>query len=309
MSLLNQVIKGKQRPPVLALIYGPAGVGKTTLGAGAPNPIFLGTESGTHFIDVSRFPAPKTFDDVTAAVDTLKKEKHGYETLVIDSLDWLEPLVWSKVVSDGKVKTIEDFGYGKGYVLALKVWQDFIKNLAELREEKKLNILLLAHSHVKPYNDPKTNSSYDRYIMKLHDKAGGLFKEFVDAILFNTYSVETAKDKMGKDRAYGDGNRVLYTQYRPSFDAKNRMGLPFEIKLPETINDPKEVWTAFYKYYDMAFSEDIKSVKASIAMMMEKLSDKDVFARADKAFVDAGDDAVKLSVIKNRLIALTGSGG
>lgn len=54
MSILNNIKRGKQQRPQRVIIYGPEGVGKSTLAAGLPAPLFLDTEEGTQHMNVGR---------------------------------------------------------------------------------------------------------------------------------------------------------------------------------------------------------------------------------------------------------------
>ncbi|HHK41312.1 MAG TPA: oxidoreductase, partial [Planctomycetaceae bacterium] len=90
MGLIDQIQRGKQPMPPRLVVYGTEGVGKSTFASQAPAPIFIQTEDGLAEIDCDRFPLSTTFDDVTAALSELHSEKHDYQTVVIDSLDWLE---------------------------------------------------------------------------------------------------------------------------------------------------------------------------------------------------------------------------
>jgi hypothetical protein len=294
MDLLSNVTRGKIRKAALVLIYGPDGVGKSTFGANAPSPIFLGTEDGSGNLDVARFPSPKTFNDVLASIDALAKGKHEFESLVIDSLDWLEPLVWKQVCEAAKVDQIEDLGYGKGYVNALKLWGEMIERLKELRTERKMNIILVAHSQMKPHADPLTNTTYDRYTLKLNDKAAALWREYVDFVLFTNFEVATTTDKTGKTRAYGEGTRYIYTERRPSFDAKNRMNLPFRMPLS---------WDDFKRACEVGSPEDPAKIKESIQALL-KQAPAEIVPRVQEKLIQAGDDPAKLVVIKNRLLSL-----
>jgi len=159
-------------------------------------------------------------------VRALQTEKHEFDSVVLDSLDWVEPLIWKAVCDEGKVETIEQYagGYGKGYVRALDLWRTLLKELSVLNE--KMHVLLIGHAQIKSFQDPELPTAYDRYQLKINDKAAALLREAADAVLFARFETELVKTN-GKTRAYGEGNRIMYTESRPGWDAKNRFNLPF----------------------------------------------------------------------------------
>lgn len=226
------------KPPRI-LIYGVEGIGKSSFGANAPSPVFLPTEDGLGVIDAPSFPLAQTYDDVLACLSALINEEHGYSTLVVDSLDWMEPLIWRKVAQTAGVGSIEDLGYGKGYVLALDVWRDYLNAINYLRDAKDMMVVQIAHAAIKPFNNPDTDS-YDRFEIKLHRNKQGagaspLLLEHSDCVLFANYKTSVTQEKVGfnntRTRAVGGGARMLYTQERPSYMAKNRYGLPESLPL------------------------------------------------------------------------------
>ncbi len=217
MSLLASVTKGKIVQPFLGIVYGVDGVGKSTFAAEMPSPVFMGTEQGTSNLDVHRLPQAASFDEVMKQIKALTDEPHEFKTLALDSLDWLEPLVWEHVVAkaqSSKITSIEDFGYGKGYAYAIDEWRKMIAALNGLREKRRLNIVAIAHATVKAAQDPQAMNDYNRYILKLNDKAAALWREYVDCVFFANFETLTAQDKKGKTRAIGDGARYLYTERR-----------------------------------------------------------------------------------------------
>lgn len=230
--------QSKAEPPRI-IIYGNHGLGKSTFGSMAPNAVFIQTEDGLAGIDTPRFPKANTFDDVISQLGELYTEEHEFKTVVIDSLDHLEPLVWAKVVEEnpsaGKDRVaqgIESYGYGKGYVMALDIWREYLTAVDMLRTEKGMVVIQTAHAQVKRFENPQTDP-YDRYEMKLHQRASALLQEKADIVLFTAMhtGVVKSKDKMGSERvrAIGGGDRYLYTEERPAFQAKNRFSLPAEI--------------------------------------------------------------------------------
>lgn len=228
---IASVLKGRQQSPIRVLVFGTEGVGKSSFGAGAPSPIFLGAEDGTAQLDVERFPTPHTWQDLLDGVRVLESDAHEYRTLVVDTVDWAEPLLWAHLCQrDGKAN-IEDYGYGKGYAAALDEWRVFLGALDRLRSKRGMHIILIAHSWIRPFKNPE-GEDFDRYELKLHAKAAGLLKEWADAVLFANYETLLAKDgKTKRVRGVDTGARLLFTERRAAYDAKNRYGLPPSLPL------------------------------------------------------------------------------
>lgn len=288
--MLSQVTKGKVKKPHIILLYGTDGVGKTSWAAQAPSPIFLGSEDGSNNLDVARFPAPKSWKDIEVAVGELLTAKHDYQTLVLDSADWIEPLLHQEICTRHNAKSIElaAGGYGKGYVEAVTEWQKLVKSLVRLRDEKKMNIIIIAHSEVVKFADPYTQTEYDRYQLKLYKKSSALLREFVDCVFFANFEIFAKKDGQ-KHLHFGDGARVIYTERRPGFDAKNRLGLPFQIPLS---------WDDFAN----AIAPDSPdTLLSSINGMIAEIVDPALKATVVDTVSKAGANVVQLAAIKNRL--------
>jgi hypothetical protein len=226
MSLSNIRMKTKLKPPRIVL-FGSSGVGKTSFAASMNKPIFICTEDGLGKIEVPHFPLAKSFEDVMENLQSLINNENNYKTLVIDSLDWLEPLVWDKACQDNNWKSIEQPGYGKGYVETLKYWRIYINSLNELRE-KGFTIMQIAHNQIKRFESPEIEA-FDRHELKLHRKAADLILEHSDCCFFANFKLGTVQVK-GKGGTMTtkavSGDRVIYTKETTAFLAKNRYGLP-----------------------------------------------------------------------------------
>jgi hypothetical protein len=245
-SVLASVTRGKKEKPHYVIIYGVDGVGKSTFGAAAPKSVFLGCESGTDHMDVARFPQPANLGEFYNQLKALAEEKHDFESIVIDSVDWLEPLVWQQVCKEGNCKSIEDYGggFGKGYVRAVEIWRGLMGMISKLAELH--NVILIGHSEIKAFTDPEQPAAYDRYQLKLNPKAAAVIREAVDCVLFANFETTVVKEKGDrKGRGVGDGARQMYTERRPAFDAKNRFNLPFE--LPLSFEEYDKAMKAFYQ--------------------------------------------------------------
>lgn len=237
------------RDPVIApprlVVYGPHGIGKTTFGASAPKPILLPFEDGIGKLDVPHFPLLRTWSETIEALSALYTDEHDFQTVVVDSLDWLEPYVWAETCKRHGQPNVEAFGYGKGFLFACDIWREFFDALVALREHKSMAVVLIAHSEIKAFHDP-ANEPYDRYQLKLQSRAAALVEEWSDCVFFCNFRTFVAKADAGFNkkvaRGVGTGERVLYAEERPGWRAKNRYSLPAEIVLPR---DPSLSWAAF----------------------------------------------------------------
>jgi hypothetical protein len=240
MSVLAKIHTGKRPAPPRLLLYGIEGVGKSTFAAQAPKPIFLPTEDGLGEIDCASFPLAKQLTEVEESLSALAKEPHEYQTVIIDSCDWLERLIWDDLCRISNSTSIEkvDGGYGKGYIAALGFWRHILDLLDVLHKQRNMAVILIAHAKVERFEDPES-TAYDRYAPRLHKQASALLTEWVDAVLFATrkFRTETEDAGFGRERTIAvgigkdGGERILRTVGGPACVAKNRYNLPFELPL------------------------------------------------------------------------------
>lgn len=217
--------RGKINRPQKAVIYGPEGVGKSTLASQTPDPVFLDTEGGTHHLDVVRFDSATTWEEIKAGIDQLASTQHEFRTLVIDTADWLEKRLAEHLCRKANKDSIEDFGYGKGWVLLAEEFARFLTSLDALLA-RGMHVVFLAHSTVRKFEAPDQAGSYDRFELKLSKQAAPLLKEWADVVLFANYVTRIAEKDNGKTRAVGGKERVLFASHTAAWDAKNRHGLP-----------------------------------------------------------------------------------
>lgn len=223
-------LKSIQKNTALAapriMLYGVEGIGKTTFASAAPDPIFICTEDGLGGLQVNHFPLATKASEVLDAIGTLITEDHEFKSVVLDSVDWLDNMIWADVESTHEAK---DLAYGKGAMIVADRWREVLAGLNKLRNDKGMVVILLAHCQIKRFDSPEVEP-YDRYQPKLQERSNAILREWVDAVLFANYKTIVRKDDVGfnktNNRGISTGERLLYTSEKPAYMAKNRYGLP-----------------------------------------------------------------------------------
>lgn len=235
------------------LNYGVQGIGKSSMGVTFEKPFLLRTEDSGCALDVPTFPSvAKNMEDLIGGLKSLHDGQHDFKTLIVDSIDWAEPIVWAATAGRLEVPSIETPGYGKGYVEADNEWRLIMGWLDALCYNRNMTIVCIAHAEVKKH-EPPDGDAFDRYQIKLHKRAYALWQEWADMVLFTNYRFRTIKTKDGgksgqdKFRGDGSGERMIYTEERPAYLAKNRWSLPPEIYIGQD-----QTWSAFHKALNTA---------------------------------------------------------
>lgn len=226
-----EITRGTIAKPQKTVIYGVEGIGKSTLAAQFPSPLFIDVEGGTAHIDVPRLPQPTSWSMLLDEVRWIRD--FPYEcggTLVIDTLDWAQQLCAAHICGAEDKTSIEDFGYGIGYT---KVYEEFGKFLNLLTDvyERGLNVLCLAHASIERIEQPGEIGTYDHWGLKLQagrkTSIANMVKEWADAVLFCNYktNINVTDAKSGKAVAQGGRIRQIHTNHSAAYDAKNRWGM------------------------------------------------------------------------------------
>lgn len=223
------ITKGKVETAKKVVIYGPEGIGKSTLASHFPDPVFIDTEGSTKELDVARYPAPKEWFNILDDIDDCIEELPG-KTLVIDTADWAEQLCIRETCKKLKVSGIEDVGYGKGYTYVAEEFSKML-NICNKLINKGVNVVFTAHAQMRKFEQPDELGAYDRWEMKLSKKCSALLKEWADMVLFCNYKTNVITDSKTKSKKATGGSRVMYASHHPCWDAKNRYGLPDEMEM------------------------------------------------------------------------------
>ena len=292
-SRILTIRKGKMVKPDRIVMTGTEGVGKSTFGASSPNPIFLSHEDGIKHLDVQSFPDLETLEDVHQAIRDLLTTDHDRKTAVVDTVDWLEPILWASLCKRNNWKHIEDAGYGKGYTIVLDEWRKFLADLDLLRNERGMEIILISHTKIANFSNP-SGPDYSRYEMSVNKQAAALLKQWADSVLFACYEEMVTKEK-GDMKAKGreTGARVIHTERRAAWDAKNRYGLPAVLPL---------------SYEEYAYHRDggaaVATLAANLTALLDELNPDKALRGKIADFVGDCTDPNKLAQAINRVRAL-----
>jgi hypothetical protein len=222
-----KITSGKQTRAQRVVIYGVESVGKSTFAAQFPRPLFLDVEGGTSHLDTDRVSID-TATDLESAIRECQATDYG--TIVIDSIDWTERLLVEQLLSESKKKSVEDFGYGKGWVMAAEKMARLLGSLESLIDAGK-NVVLIAHSKVQRVEPPDLLAAYDRYELKMSKQCSPLVKEWADELWFFKFKTKTVESESGRSKGIGGKERIILTTHSAAYDAKTRSGLAEELPM------------------------------------------------------------------------------
>lgn len=242
------VVGGRVSGPQRIVVYGPGGIGKSSLAALAPNPVFIDVEHGTRELDVPRVEGIDTFADVRAAMQSPALDPFG--TVVLDSATKAEELAVAHTIAHvphekpgTKITSIESYGFGRGYQ---HVYDTFLLLLQDLDRQVRAgrNVVLIAHDCTTDVPNP-AGENFLRYEPHLQAPKSGKASirnrvvQWADHVLFLGYDVAVGEDGKGK----GAGTRTIWPIERPDHIAKSRvLGEPFSYDGA----DDGRVWEAIF---------------------------------------------------------------
>jgi GTPase SAR1 family protein len=229
MSIMSSICKPANRP-IVATILGDSGMGKTSLAATFPNPIFLRAEDGLQAIpEASRpdaLPVIVKAEDVFDQIAALINEPHEYKTLVIDSVTALERLFIQSVIDSDhkKPRSINQAlgGYGAGLSAVATMHQRVRKVCGLLNAETETIDL--------PDSEP-----YTRYNLRLGKKSIAPYVDDSDLVGFIKLQTFTSGEGERK-KAISTGERLMVCYAQASAVGKNRFGITTDVSVKIGVN-------------------------------------------------------------------------
>lgn len=289
-SRLGSVKRGQLRSALRFMFYGPEGVGKSTLLADIDGLLLADIEGGSDNIDVPRYMfrdeegghVPRSFAEVLSMVEDLNANPgHGYKALGFDTADALEALIHRHVCETHGKASIEEFGFGKGYQVALDESRRFLAMLDALRS-KGMDVVIVGHSIVKTFKNPE-GEDFDRYQLRMHDKLGGLMKEWCDVVGFIRFEggAQKLKGDMSqakRARGWSTGKRIVHLARDAAWDAKSRLSMPSEIEL-----DIAHPWAPFAAAASGTRDATVESLKADVVAELDRIGAAEFTTAAGRA--------------------------
>lgn len=224
-----------------ATLVGEAGVGKTSVAASFPAPVFIRTEDGMASLqghDVQAFPICRKFSDVCEQIAVLCREDHPFKTLVIDSVTQLNTMIEKEIVeSDPKAKSIAQAcgGYGAGYSAASEKHRQIREACDWLNQKKGMHVVYIAHADVETIDQPDLDP-YSRYTLRLHRKSISHYTDNVDLVGYLKLKTFTVGESGARKKAETTGERILTCYPTPNHVSKNRFGIKDDLTVPEGKN-------------------------------------------------------------------------
>ena len=276
-----KITKGKQTRPQRVVIYGVESVGKTTFAAQFPAPLFLDIEGGTAHLNTDRCEI-NSWAELNGALKEVAAS--DYQTVIIDSADWAERLCVEDLLASTKKASIEDYGYGKGWVMVAERMSRMLTALDSLIANGK-HVVLLAHSKVQRVEPPDLMTAYDRYELKMSKQSSPLVKEWADELWFFRFKTKVVETENGKAKGTGGKQRIILTTHSAAYDAKTRSGLAEEL--------PME-WDSVAHLFATNATPKAKAEPAVVVVGAEHV----------RAFemLEANEDAVNAFLVSNKSI-------
>ena len=229
-----EISKGKKKDATKFILYAPEGFGKSTFASKFQDPLYIDTEGSTKQLDVRRFDGEMTWSHILEAAQYVVNNPGCCKTLVLDTVDWAEGACITALNKEYSTKNILTMDYGKGSLLVVAEFQKLFDILDKVIASG-VSVVMLAHAAIRKQELPEEMGAFDHWELKLQSKqVKALVKEWGDILIFGNYKTLVYEDDKTKNKKALGGERVMYTEHHPCWDAKNRHGLkaelPFEYK-------------------------------------------------------------------------------
>ena len=246
---LKKLERPRGQRPIIATFFGEGGMGKSTLAAMFPKPVFIRTEDGTASLagndEVMLFPLVSSSQEVLDQIEALATQEHDFKTVVIDSITQLATLIEHEIVAaDPKAKSINQAGggYGAGYNTAAEKHRQVREWAGALAYERGMNVIFIGHADTETLDLPDFDP-FARYTVRMHKKSLPHYTDNVDLvglIRLKTY----VRGDGDKKRAISTGDREIICFPQASSVTKNRFNITQPLPFTFESGNPFEAFVA-----------------------------------------------------------------
>lgn len=290
MSLIRKPADLEIPQNLKALIYGQAGMGKTTLALSAPKPLLLDFDNGVHRVNFGHQTDTVQIHNWREALSILKEDLTMYETIVVDTIGKMMDYIILDVTNGG-IPQIKDWN---------KINMEFTNFTRSISGMGK-NVIYVAHRDVRKEGDDNV---------------------FIPALREKNYSaIVTELDLMGYLEVTDRGRIITFNPTKRN-EGKNTCNLPAVMSITTTVDQTGKALPNNYlsKYViaqykanlqernnvTKAYEKVIEELKNNILLITDALSANDFIRKIDK-FGHVGNSkaiASNLLAIKARELGL-----
>lgn len=216
------------------VLYGPGGIGKTTLASTLPGPVaFFDLDDSlprlAGQLDTGNILPVSGVDTWPALREALHADGwQDVKSIVIDTGTRAEEMAVAHTLESvphekgHPIRRLEDYGFGKGFQ---HVYDTFLPLLGDLDRHTRQgrHVAILCHDCTSTVPNP-AGDDWLRYEPRLQSPNSGKasirlrLREWADHVLFLGYDVDVGKDGKGR----GAGTRTIYPMELPHCMAKSR---------------------------------------------------------------------------------------
>lgn len=271
MSILQNVTIGQQRQPGQRIVIaGPEGVGKTTLGCGAPGVLLAPCELGYGAMMVAKTPKLETWEMVLQLCEELRTAAMHGVVKPGSSLLWDSATALERMCDDYTIRTDPTYkagnktglnmatahgAYGKAYDVSNSNFQVWARYMDELAVNGGINVIVTCHVFATLALDP-AHGEFHQWDLLLHSPKNSktygkreFITQWADMVGFlhePMFVVKNEKNQGIQQGIAGNQGRMLAVDRKPGWVAKNRYGLAGVIPIPDpkTPGSPANSWNA-----------------------------------------------------------------
>ena len=243
MTLIRKPAELEIPQKIKALVYGQAGMGKTTLSLSAPKPLLLDFDNGIHRVNYGHQTDTVQIHNWKEALDVLAEDLSAYETIVVDTIGKMLDYIITFVCPVGNPR-IQDWG---------KINQEF-SSFTRIAAALNKNIIYVAHRDVRKEGDDNV---------------------FVPALREKSYTaIVTELDLLGYVEAKGTTRTITFNPTSRN-DGKNTCNLPGLMNIPTVVDaQGKALSNTFFQTQIIApyvanLGQRLEAAKAYESVMIE----------------------------------------